>query len=170
MGCPAKECRALRYEEGYAISSDFPLLNSRYNSPGSQHTFKTTTKKHSFRCVPSIIPTYIRHSMHLSRDSTTAAEVIYMHQRTSRAAAAFRHTHVSPASQNKLQHGIPLGTLSNMPKGQVLCLQTLSQKGNCPTHLPWAPRARAYSLFASTGFSPEFRCYTHTHTEDYSWS
>lgn len=40
VGCWAKECRTLRYVEGYAISSIFPLLSSRYNSPESQHMKK----------------------------------------------------------------------------------------------------------------------------------
>lgn len=40
VGCWAEECRTLRCEEGYAISSIFPLLSSRYNSPESQHIKK----------------------------------------------------------------------------------------------------------------------------------
>jgi len=61
----------------------------------------------------------------MSRDSITAAEVVDMHQSPGRAAAACRHICVSLASQDKLQHGILPGTLSNTPKGQALCLKTL---------------------------------------------
>ena len=86
---------------------------------------------------------YISHSMHVSKDSIIAAEVIYMLQSPGRAAAAFRHLHVSPISQDKLQHSVLPRTLSNTLKGQALCLQILSQKGNYPAQLPWAPRTSA---------------------------
>lgn len=91
-----------------------------------------------------------------------------MHQSPGRAAAMFRHIHASLASHNKLQHGVLPGTLSNTPKGEALCLQTLSQRGDCPAQLPWAPRTSANPPVAQTDCSPEFRHYSHT--EGYSWS
>lgn len=70
-------------EEGYAISSIFPLLSSRYNSPESQRIKKN---KYSFRSMPSAY--YKKYSMHVSRDDITATEVIYMFQSSGGAAAA----------------------------------------------------------------------------------
>lgn len=81
-GCWAKESRTLRCEEGYAISSFFPLLSSWYNSPESQHIKKINIPSEACQ-----VPIYIKNSMHVSRDDITATEVIYMFQSPSRAAA-----------------------------------------------------------------------------------
>lgn len=47
------------------------------------------------------VPIYIRHSMHMSTGSITAAGVIYMHQSPGRAAAVFGHIHMSLAAKDK---------------------------------------------------------------------
>lgn len=84
VGCWAKECRTLRCEEGYAISSIFPLLSPRYNSPESQHIKKNLFLQKHAKCLYI----YIKNSMHMSTDDITATEVIYMFQSPGKAAAA----------------------------------------------------------------------------------
>lgn len=101
MGCQAKECRALRYEDGYTVSSNFPLLNSMYKSPGIQHMggWGGEGNKRALWDVCQV-PMHIRQSTYMSTCGITAAGVIYVHQSPGGALAVLEHIHASVAARD----------------------------------------------------------------------